>query len=259
MRPLPAILLATALLSTVHAQTPRSDADIATIVQARAGDYVAWGPQLNQPGTSLALSELSRGSDGVHYKLTATGLPLNRTYQLVSFPITSDLPVVVMEGVSLNDSGVAICTGSTGHCAGATANDPVALIFKPAKGEPYRVALFATGAGPEIRAFAKTIPIPNEASDAGCKAAAVLLYPNSEALLIEGSGFAPNAPVQMLSTSAGEQQNSSLQADSKGEFRTSLLPYVKGKDKGLTQVTLKSAACAPVVSFAWGKGVNTPQ
>lgn len=252
------VLLALASLPTL-AQNAAPAARVEDEIRALVGDHLAWGPSLNSPGTSLTLAESERTALEVTYHLTATGLPANGLYQLVSFPINSPKPLVLEEGVSLNAHGDAICAGTPGHCSGKAANAPVDIVVRPAKGEPLRIALFAQGKD-NLRAFVKTVPLPNSAADASCQVSAVLLTPNSALVLIEGSGFASNTAIQMTTVSEGEQLTTQFNANAAGEFHVPVQPFVKGQDKGVARVTLKSASgCTPSVSFPWGKGVNHPQ
>jgi hypothetical protein len=94
--------------------------------------------------------------------------------------------------------------------------------------------------------------VPNEGRDKGCRVQAVVLGPKAEIVIVEGGGFAPGAKLTMESNSSGERVTGNVTADASGAYSTALLPFVKGKTGGTTQVRLRSEACAPGVSFHWG-------
>lgn len=213
----------------------------------------AWGPGLNSPNASISLKEISRAGGVVKYRLYAKGLPRERKYALIAWPVTSLAPTENMQGVTLDDSGQAVCAGKPGTCGTPeTLDDPIDLALLPVKGEPFRVALVSSGEE-KLKAFLKIVPIPNEATDGGCVLEAVLLMPGAEAVEIEGRGFQPNAAIAVESNSAGEHHNGKAKADADGVYRTLFLPYVKGQERGTTHVRIKAARCSPAVTFDWGK------
>ena len=41
-------------------------------------------------------------------------------------------------------------------------------------------------------------------------------------------------------------------ADANGEYQLPMAPFIKGKDRGTTEIKLQGAKCAPVLTFKWG-------
>jgi hypothetical protein len=102
--------------------------------------------------------------------------------------------------------------------------------------------------------LATVVAFPIIGKDAGCSLEALLGTPDGEVVLITGSGFPPSTSVPMSSDSAGEVTTGVWQVNAKGELASMVLPQVRGKTSGDTTVFLKSPACAPKISFHWGKG-----
>lgn len=213
-----------------------------------------WGPKMNSPGASITLKETSRKSTGkqtvVFYRIIASGMPKDKLYTLVltSFDLQ---PKPIMEGITLDESGQAVCSGQPGGCAGSgEENDPVDLGLVAAKGEPKRFTLVSEDG--QVKAFTYVTPFPVTGVDRGCSIEAILLLQHAEAVLIRGSGFAANSAVHMKAMSETEQQESDLKADSSGDVFTVLLPYVKGKTDGTGKVTFASQTCSPSLIYEWG-------
>jgi hypothetical protein len=213
----------------------------------------AWGPPLSSPNAALALKETARSGQAVSYRLYASGLPLDGNYSLVSWPVTERGPAVVLTGVTLNASGLAICAGAPGDCGSPDKpNDPIDLKLQPIMGEPFRVALISS-TDPKLKAFAKIVPNPNQVIDKGCSLQSVLLLPGAAEVLIEGSGFAANADLTIELNFLGERHKQKVKADAEGVYSTVLLPVAPGRVGGDTELRVKSAACNPVLTFHWGK------
>jgi hypothetical protein len=49
-----------------------------------------------------------------------------------------------------------------------------------------------------------------------------------------------------------EEHSGHPKADARGEYVTGLMPFVKDKKRGTTEVKLKGAKCAPALTFEWG-------
>lgn len=213
-----------------------------------------WGAKMNSPGASISLKETSRKSTGrqtvVFYRIMTSGMPKEELYSLVltSFDLQ---PKSVLEGISLDESGQAVCSGRQGACGDpAKPDDPIDLGLVAAKGEPKRFSLVS--ADGQVKAFTYVIPFPVRGTERGCSIEEVLLLQNAEAVLIQGSGFAANSEVGLRASSGAEQQEATLKADSSGAVFTVLLPYVKGKTDGSGKVTFESQACSPTLTYQWG-------
>lgn len=159
---------------------------------------------------------------------------------------------MVLTGVTLDASGLAICTGARGDCGSLDKpNDPIDLKVQPTAGEPFRVALISS-TDPKLRAFVKIVPNPNQVVDKGCSLQSVLLLPGAAEVLVEGSGFAANTDLSIELNSLGERHKQKVKADAEGVYSTVLLPFAPGRTSGDTEVSMKSAACNPVLTFHWG-------
>ena len=213
--------------------------------------HEAWGPKTSTPGASLTLREFDRSGPIVRYDLAASGVPKDVVYSLIAWPVTQKAPIVSMQGVTLDDSGIAVCAGIPGTCSGDGPNDPIHVTLQPIPGEPARLGLVS--ADGKVRALAKIVPIPLRGEDRGCSVGATLLTPGAEVVLIEGAGFPPNSDMTLSSDSGQEHQGGKGHIDEDGKYTSAILPYRQGATRGVTKVVLESAKCAPSLSFRWGR------
>ena len=254
--------LAAAVVLVIFASGPAfgQDSDLLAKAKQEASHLASiqknWGPTMNSPGAAITLKEMSRqnmnGPTGITYRLFATGMPKDKLYSLVT--VSFDLrPVTNLQGITLDDLGVAICAGSRPDTCGDAAkpNDPIDLIILAAKGESKRFGLISSDG--QNKAFVSVTPFPIEGKDRGCSVDVTLLLAHGEAVLIHGADFQPNVSVNVATQSENEKAGGDLTADSNGELYYIELPYVKGKTDGKTRVTLTSKTCAPSVSYQWGK------
>ena len=88
----------------------------------------AWSPKTNSVGATLTLTEGSRSTANGHallsYRMMTSGLPNGKTYSLVMWQ-TGGQPQGVMDGVTIDASGTAICSGKAGMCRGDKPDDPI--------------------------------------------------------------------------------------------------------------------------------------
>ncbi|MDP8981602.1 MAG: hypothetical protein M3O35_13550 [Acidobacteriota bacterium] len=251
------VALVTALLSVAFIQAQ----DSPRVTQANAPDaaanlvkiHNAWGPRASTPNTSLAIKEASRSGNVIKFRLYATGLPKGGNYTIVSWPVTQKGPSENLRGVSLDESGLAICAGSSTTTCGSAEkpDDPIDMVTQPVPGEPVRLGLIASDGS--VKVFAKLVPVPLRGEDRGCVVEGVLLTPGSELVLIEGSGFPAGSEVILDSDSAGERHSPKVKADSEGRYESAILPYTQGVKSGTLRVDLKSARCSPSVQIPWGR------
>jgi hypothetical protein len=158
----------------------------------------------------------------------------------------------VIKRLSLLQDGTAACPGTTAALCGlAKPNDPLYLNFFGAEGEALRLALTT----PEGKPLATTsiTPFPLVSKDKGCKLSAILLMPEAVAILIEGEGFTPNAPVPLMGNSSGEKQDLMHQTDAHGNLRFVILPSTIGRDSGTITIRPNAGRCHPQVTVPWGK------
>jgi len=224
-----------------------------------------WGPEMNTPGMSLTLSEEGRVESNSNsslmpkvaqsqqfgttltFSLRAVGAPKDKTYALVSWPVdlpaTAKAPLTLAKGVTLDSHGTAD--------RGGDQDKPVSLPLRPAPGEPVRVGLISTD--DTVKIFTSIVPVPLEGKDHGCHISAVILTRNAEVVMFEGSGFQPDADIEVASVSGKEVRKQAKQADAKGNFMAVDLPFVEGQSHGNVKMTLKSDKCSPSVMVGWGK------
>lgn len=241
------ILLSLAILNVSPVWGQAAPDSVTEIIQAHTG----WGVKTIPAGAKLSIRESSRSGKTIKYRLVTKDLPTNSTYTIVAWPSTVAAPVVVMTGVTLDASGLAICAGTPDTCKGDGPNDPIDLAFQPVQGEPLRLGLI--GEGNNAALTAKIVPIPLRNEDRGCVIEAVLLTSGSEIVWIEGSGFPAETKIIFDSNSEGERRSQEGRADMDGWYGTAVLPYKQGVSKGTVKVQLKSDKCSPSVSVPWGK------
>ena len=218
-----------------------------TLVQA----HVGWGPELNSPGAVLTLRELSREGGTVSFGLRATGVPKDKVYVLFQWPVTQARPVPALRGVTFDENGIAVCAGRPGTCGKPDKpNDPIELTTIPALGEPFRFAIAAED-DPNIKAYAKAIPLPLEAEDKGCRIRAIVLAPRGTLAAIEASGFPADSVVDLHTDSAGEVHDSKPKTDKAGRYIAAVLPVKAGTPAGTIRIRITAGQCKPEVSLPW--------
>jgi hypothetical protein len=214
--------------------------------------HEAWGPKASTPHASLAVQESGRSGQVIKFRLVADGVPKESIYSLVQWPVTQKGPSAVLNGVTLDASGLAVCAGRPGTCGTADKpDDPIDLVSRPVPGEPVRFGLISADGATKV--FAKVVPVPLRGEDQGCSVEATLLTPGAELVLIAGSGFPSNSEIRMDSKSDDERHGGKGKTDADGRYMSSLLPYRQGLASGKTEVTLKAGKCAPSVSVPWGR------
>jgi hypothetical protein len=217
---------------------------------------LAWDLSSTQ-GAKLIAKERSRtkGEQGtvVRYDLVTEGLPHDQHYSLVYWPLNGPVEPV-RSGISLTDDGKMICSGKTkDDCApsGPNANPVIDMSLTAAKGEAKRFGVISDDK--KWKALATVVAFPIVATDSKCSLEALRITPDAQAVVVRGHGFPPNAVLEMTSDSAGEVQTGSWQVNEKGELMSLVMPGVRGKTEGKTTIWVKAPACAPQVSFLWGK------
>jgi hypothetical protein len=256
------VLVAAAVAQQVNQVTPPSAHNTAqdlTTDQRSKVELLAklqkhFGKEMNSPGVELSLKETNRSRSGdrtlVTYSLYGVGLPADTTYTLIQVQLDSTV-TKVMEGVTLNSKGEAICAGREGTCRGDGPNDPIDLVAYGGKGEPKRFGLISND-GAHVKGFVAVVPFPNAKSDNGCRLESIIGTPNGELTFIQGTGFQPNADLTIDSESYGEKHHDRSTAQADGSYFLALLPYVAGKKSGNTTIEVKSNNCDPKLTFEWG-------
>ncbi len=211
-----------------------------------------WGEKLNASGAVLTVLETGRANGRISYRLHAEGLPKDHIYSLIQWPVTQRQPIVALQGVTINSSGIAVCAGRAGTCGDASKpDDPIDLQTAPVLGEPLRFALAAQD-DKNLRAAIKLVPIPNFGVDQGCRVDAVLLTPHAELISIEASGFPTNTEVALTQDAEGEVHNAWQKIDGTGKLSWAVMPAKAGLKHGSVKIQVKAPGCSPQVSVAWG-------
>jgi hypothetical protein len=158
-----------------------------------------------------------------------------------------------MTGLSIAHDGLVICAGrEPGQCRGEKLDDDVALsALNPAKGEPFRWVLVS--GDNKTKVFFGAVPDPIRAKDKGCTLEVIRLMPKFELAMIRAGGYRPNEELQFNSKSYDEAHDRQAKSDADGEYVAAVLPFVKDKEAGKTEITVKGAGCAPKLSFEWGR------
>lgn len=215
----------------------------------------AWGPKASSAGATLTLAEGSRSATNGHttirYRMNTSGLPKDKIYSLVMWQLGGQ-PQAVMNGITLDNAGTAVCAGRSDTCHGEKPDDPIDLAMQAGMGETKRVALVATDKSAQV--FASVVPFPRIGTDRGCTIEARLVTPNAEAMMLSVKGTKPGAAIETEMNSEGEKQRSSAKTGADGAYEWVALPFKSGLTKGHAEVTARSEGCNPSLSFAWGAG-----
>jgi hypothetical protein len=290
-----------------HTPTPAEAAQQEQMRALAAAERLAslqahWGPDMSTPGLAIALREVLRekladGTTKITYHITGTGFSPGDRLSLMRWPLDSQSKVL-MSGIGFDSTGTAICAApapavpsapaQAGNPAPAPAanvpaapnckesmqlNQPVVVEASAAAGEPIRVALIAADAR---RAAATTaVPFPISDEDKGCRLSVLLSLRDAGMVLVDGSGFPPNTPLEMEAVTGAETRSLHPKTDPSGAFVIIVLPTEKGQTAGDTTVrfaginhfpTLNTTNapppadpdCRPSVTFHWGKGSYKP-
>ena len=241
-------VLALLLSALMHGQTPPASPEqtINKVFQM----HESWGPALSSKGASITLKQTSREGQIFHYQIHAAGLPGNDTYSLVTWPIAQQEPKESLPGLKLDRNGTVICPSEPSPCQGKPGG-PIDFAVSAGKGAPVRIGLLSAK-DDKVRAFTKIVPLPIQSSDKGCTLDAVLLAPYGRVVVVEGRGFARNAPLKIERTGAGERSTGDQKSTADGSYSEVVLPIKKGVESGQTTVKITAPACAPAVTFDWG-------
>jgi hypothetical protein len=213
--------------------------------------------KISTPGTSAEVREIDRerhsGDVQIDYHVFVKGAPKDQLYDVRLWSISAKEPSVVMSGVSIAPNGLLICAGrKPGQCRGEKLDDDIALsVLNPGKGEPFRWVLVSGDDKTQI--FFAAIPDSITAKDKSCRLEVIRLLPKFELAMIRAKGYKANEELQFTSKSYNEAHDVQARANADGEYVAAMLPAVKDKQIGKTDVILKGAECAPKLSFEWGR------
>jgi hypothetical protein len=206
-------------------------------------------------GATIKLRELGRQylSDRtfVKHELIVSGVEPKGPYTLMRWGLDNSLEPVFKKVSVLEDGTLACPATIPALCGLAKPGDPLDLNFYGTAGEALSLAL-TTLEGKPIATTSIT-PFPLASNDKGCKLSAIVLMPEAVAILIEGEGFTPNAPVPLIGNSSGEKQDLVHQADAHGKLQFVILPSTIGHESGTITVRPNAGPCHPQVTVPWGK------
>ncbi len=245
------LLALTSMLACSSIVLAQADANSRAFLatQAVVRMHEAWD-KIASPGASVEAKEVERQDGVVQYNLYVSGLPTDKLYSAVSWPIEQQQPTTMMQGISIGKGGVVMCAGRTSEQCGDASqkDDPIDFTFKPAKGEPYRLALISG----QSKAGIVIVPDPITGSDKGCTLTVERLLPHFEIAYFRGSGFAANSDASFEGQSYNEKHLMKTKADGNGSIRFAALPFVAGHKNGTTTVKGVDMSCSPSLSFDWG-------
>jgi hypothetical protein len=202
--------------------------------------------------TQLIKKAEVKGHQVYEYRLKVSGAPHNQIYKLVVWPVTTAVPLDMMDGLVIAQDGTVGCpANSTSTCAKRFKGAELKLTYAAEKGEIYRHALIARNK--KARVFFSILPDPLIQTDKACSLEAIRLSPDFELVAIRGKGFAPGSDVSFRTQSFDEIHTATVHPDKSGQFHAQLTPFVPGHASGTTEVGAISNTCAPHLSFQWGK------
>jgi hypothetical protein len=191
------------------------------------------------------------GKATMQYHVKVSGVPKNKYYALIAWPITISQPVTMMDGLVIAADGTVGCPpDSTKTCGQRMKGAELKLTYTPGIGEIYRHALVSEDKN--SRVFFSVVPAPMIEHDRGCSLEVVRLSPRFELALIRGKGFTPSDQLAFHTESYQEVHDMQPKVNPQGEFWATLSPFVKGRTMGTTQVTVKGKTCSPALAFEWG-------
>jgi hypothetical protein len=254
-----------------------------------------WGPDMDTPGLSIALTEVRRaksaeGATQLTYQITGSGFSPDEMLTLVRWPLDGEARPV-MGGLNFDAKGVAICaveaqpqpsTASTPDASSSTAAPAApAPNAGPAPSEPapapscantmhlhQPIEIKVTAAsGEAIRvavmgedrrhgAAASVVPFPIANADKGCKLQVILGMTDASLVLIEGTGFPPNTPLKIDAVTGTNTRTLHPKTNADGRMVFPLLPGSNGQSNGET--TVRFAGVNHVPSLANSNAPPSP-
>jgi len=227
-------------------------------VRAQQLDTNNWGK--GTPGVTLVAHEGSREQSEkgtvLVYNLIGKGFPDRVVYNLWRL-IPWKSPELLVKGVSFDKSGVLVCSGNPGYCAGAGADDPVNLKTTASLGEEKRMAVVSEDG--KIAGFADAIPFPIAATDNRCKLSVVRMSPLADVVLASASGLKPNQALIISKRYGYESASEKETAGSDGAWESLISTQAAMQPKGKASISVSDGSCTVSVTFDYGPGSNKPQ
>jgi hypothetical protein len=230
---------------------PFSDNELMTKITQATIEWDSKGNPGAKAEVHLVKKDQVDGKPVMQYRLKVSGLPNNKFYTLMGWPITIALPATMMDGLVIATDGTVGCPpDSTKSCGQRMKGAQLTLSYTPGIGEIFRHALVSEDQ--KSRVFFSIVPAPMIEHDKACSLEIVRLSPRFELALIRGKGFTPGEVLSLHTQSYQDVHNSQTKVNPQGEFWETLTPFVQGRTMGTTEVTVKGKSCAPTLSFEWG-------
>jgi hypothetical protein len=200
------------------------------------------------------------GKSFTSYYVYAAGVPQNTPYVLLAWQIGwgADLPPFTPQytDIYVNGRGVVMCRKPTeteinSDAPALNSDARLEVIAAGALGEPARYALL--DAKQSFVAMGRVIVNPIQATDKTCHLQAILAVGGGEIVLAEGTGFTANTKVELTREISGKMQTATFRTDANGRLETAAFLISKGQTQGTATLAMKSDACAPSVTFNWGR------
>ena len=211
---------------------------------------IEWGPKYATPGVRLSICETSRtnmlgliGQNVILYELIADGFPTDKVYDAWMYSTSQQ-----MQGGKPARFGPGVKIDESGQLSPKTA----LLVSDYVTGEWIKAALISTDGA--VKAFAKAIPFPVEAKSGPCRIWIELI--TKTAFLAWGEGFSPGETVQIISQSADELVEGSIDVSKDGTVAAVVFPTVADESGGKAKFTAIGETCEVGVGYAWGTALR---
>lgn len=196
---------------------------------------------------------------GMHvYRLLVPGAPVGQEYTLGGWRIGAGIKYA-QGHVFVNAKGLVMLHKPTLEQENELSlgkADEVEVGLNAARGEPIRYMMASVD---DKLFYAGTIvPFPIESKDGKCRLEVRLGLPEGQTMLVYGNGLTPNAHIQLMTSSEGEERTSMLNTDAQGSAVAIIVPYVAGKDAGVVKMSVTAPGCSAAVEIPWGKGSYHP-
>ena len=210
-------------------------------------------------GVSLTLDEVSRekGRHGtmVKYRLTTSGFPTGKAYQLRVSSFSASKPIVYVTAIHADDSG-ALVGGSLQGGASLEVTKLILTIEDYNKGEFFMAEVVSDD--DSVYAADRVHPFPIEAKDAGCHLWAELIKKDRKQFLIVGTGFGAGTDVRTAS-SEGDGKDLKEGTERIGSNDLLLAQVLHRKLGGTGTFVVTGQRCKVTLQYDFGRQAKGPE